>query len=411
MAEERIGARECLLYLFGHEESIRKLARSDKSIYLGAFFVLIAGIAREYDQEYLGANPWPFATPYLVSLIICLYVRLFCQLDFRKSLNPNGLGPFRVFLSLFWLTAPCAWIYGFPVEQFFDSLPALKINMTLLGIVTLWRVLLFSQVMKVLTGVHVLWAVLAGAAPVIAVASLLANITIVGVMSGGYRTQEQDLLLGMNGLVGAAALLLTIPLLIIYLYHGFRTIRTFTPFEPLNSTSCRRSLKVVCTLLLLALLSMMIRPQQQLQRLMHLKHLTEQKRYEEAIEYANQLEEVDFPVTRKMYPPPTSAYRDLGTSMALFARMKGNEKAWLRRDIEKWVATGLQSPRRATGFQVRRSGITIFLKSCPITDYHIGFLKQFKDAIAADMRRTKSTPELKDWMKALGIEQEPEEEE
>ena len=51
---ESISIKDYFLYLFGNEKAIKKLAFSKNSLYFGAFFVLIAGIAREYDQENLG---------------------------------------------------------------------------------------------------------------------------------------------------------------------------------------------------------------------------------------------------------------------------------------------------------------------------------------------------------------------
>ena len=55
-------------------------------------------------------------------------------------------------MGLFWMTAPIAWLYAIPVERFFGSYSAAVANITLLGVVSLWRVLLMSRVIQVVTG-------------------------------------------------------------------------------------------------------------------------------------------------------------------------------------------------------------------------------------------------------------------
>src|SRR5690606_8513539 len=59
---------------------------------------------------------------------------------------------YRRFLSLYWLTAPLAWLYAIPVEQFLTAGDATQSNLSLLGIVSLWRVMLMIRVVYVLFG-------------------------------------------------------------------------------------------------------------------------------------------------------------------------------------------------------------------------------------------------------------------
>jgi hypothetical protein len=54
-------------------------------------------------------------------------------------------------MGLFWMTSPIAWLYAIPVERFCDALTAAKLNLTLLGVVSLWRVLLMARVIQHLT--------------------------------------------------------------------------------------------------------------------------------------------------------------------------------------------------------------------------------------------------------------------
>lgn len=170
-----ITIKDCGLFLIGNEEAIRKLAKSKSSLYLGAFFVFIAGIAREYDQEYIPENGILFLVPFIASFVMCLILYIFSLPYYRKKVNPNGLGGFRTYLSIFWLTGPLAWFYAFPAEALFEPLTALKINLSLLGLVAFWRVWLFNRAMKVLTGVNLLPLILTVACSVIFFVSFFNN--------------------------------------------------------------------------------------------------------------------------------------------------------------------------------------------------------------------------------------------
>jgi hypothetical protein len=57
------------------------------------------------------------------------------------------------FLGLYWMTAPLAWVYAIPVEHFLTEADATRANLWLLGIVSLWRVLLITRVASVLWSV------------------------------------------------------------------------------------------------------------------------------------------------------------------------------------------------------------------------------------------------------------------
>jgi hypothetical protein len=313
----KIEVKDFWLYLFGHEESIRKLARSDRVIYVAAFFVLIAGICREYDQEYIFARPEIFVFPFVASLVLCLLLRSMSQFYFRLNNNPQSLGDFRIFLSLFWLTAPGAWIYALPVELLFDSLTALKVNLWMLALVASWRVWLFTRVMKVVTGVNILPAIFAVGSPVILFASFSTVLNnMLTVMSGGSYSEEQKLLLSVNSFAAFVSMLATLPLLGLYFYHSTRQ-RTFTAFEEQERIPLSTHLKWSCFLLIIISVVMMINPQIQLGRLLKFKSIVAEKKYSEAVEYANQFELNEFPAVRKIYPP--MKYYGFDDAIALLA--------------------------------------------------------------------------------------------
>ncbi len=387
--------RDCLLYLIGNREAIRKVARCDKSLWLGAFFVLTAGIAREYDQEYVLSSIGLFLAPFLVSLIICVVLRCLCQFYFRSTVNPQGLGPFRGFLGLFWMTAPCAWIYAFPVEECFSSITALKINVILLAVVSVWRIWIFSRAIRVLTGVNIVWAVLAFAMPVVLVASLYSHLSIVGVMSGGSQTAEQQLLVEINAAVCAGAFYLAIPAWIVFVWHAC-LVKTSTSLESIQKIPYGQRLKATCFLILVGAIGIMIPAQVRLSRLSNFQQLADQKHYQAAVAYANLFERGAFPATRQIYP--ALAYYGFETAMGLFSQLQGDERAWLRHDIEKWVSRGLE-PRHHFFEDLVQA-----LEDCPVTEYHVALLKPYRERIAQILTGKESVASISNWVEALDID-------
>ncbi len=400
---ETIRLRDCLFYLFGCSKSIRKLARAPrlKTIGLGAIFVLIAGICREYDQESIIYGFGLFIAPFFVSFAICCILRLFLLPHYRSKLNPNGLGSFWTLLALFWLTAPCAWIYAIPVEEFCDPIMALKINMFILAVVVVWRVVLFNRIMKVLTGVTTIWAVLAVAAPIVVVVTVLASLSIVGIMGGGNRTEEQQLLMDVNGAATVVAFYGAIPLWIIYIGHAI-WLKKSTCFEGTVKATVSPVIKVVCPIILLAAIGIMIPAQMRLGRLYEFKDLVNANKHSEALAYANQFEDWQFPATQRMYPP--RQYYGFEDAARLFTGLKGTEKDWLKRDVEKWLTRGLG--RR----YYNRDDVAKLLDSCPVTDYHRGVLEQHRLAIKEDLGREEfsGTDAIDRWLKELDITLEDE---
>src|SRR6185503_2799832 len=98
-------------------------------------------------------------------------------------------------MAVFWMTAPIAWLYAIPVERFLDTYHAAQANIALLGIVSLWRVLLMSRIMAVLFEIHFLralgWVLIAASLEVIVVVFL-------GAFSSG--TFSRSILAGMAGM-------------------------------------------------------------------------------------------------------------------------------------------------------------------------------------------------------------------
>src|SRR5437016_6114505 len=109
-----------LLYLIGSRTAILEIAGNRHTLWVGAVFVLSAGLAREYDGEDLLHEPAYLLLPYLASLITSF---LLFVMTHRESVGESApvksfFQQYRMFLGLFWMTAPLAWLYAIPYERF-----------------------------------------------------------------------------------------------------------------------------------------------------------------------------------------------------------------------------------------------------------------------------------------------------
>ncbi len=128
-------------------------------------FVLSAGFAREYDGQDLLHEPWHLLLPVVASLAASLLLFLATYgLILMKGPTDPALHPpplwvaYRMFLGLFWLTAPLAWLYAIPYERFLTAAQATQANLgtlALVALVALWRVALMVRVVSVLMGYRV----------------------------------------------------------------------------------------------------------------------------------------------------------------------------------------------------------------------------------------------------------------
>ena len=142
-----------LRFLSGSESAMAALAVHPWSLRVGLAFVLLAGVAREYDGEDLLGEPWHLLVPLVASLVSCTL--LFLLLNFgawRKGVAREDRPGYLAFLRLFWLTAPLALVYAIPFERVLPPVAAAHANMALLLIVATWRVWLMIRVTRVLFG-------------------------------------------------------------------------------------------------------------------------------------------------------------------------------------------------------------------------------------------------------------------
>jgi hypothetical protein len=197
--------RTLLGYLIGREQAILDIAADPSAAPIGFLFVLSAGLAREYDGADLVHEPWQALLPIPASvatsfLLFCLTYGLPAL---RSNLNktefprPSFWTAYRMFVGLFWLTAPLAWLYAVPYERFLDPADATRANLYTLGLVAVWRVLLMCRVVIVLMG-YAAWEAVAivfllGDIEAL-LAVLLSPVPIIELM-GGIRYTESERLL------------------------------------------------------------------------------------------------------------------------------------------------------------------------------------------------------------------------
>ncbi|TWU18301.1 hypothetical protein [Allorhodopirellula heiligendammensis] len=212
--------RDPLLFLFGVRSSIQRVLRCPKAIWLALTLVATAAIAREYDAVSWLHDPRDLVAPFAASLLIGSIVFLFVMIGLvsigRNS--PSVWRDYRVFMTGYWMTAPLAWLYAIPIESMADEVTALKFNLTMLSVVSIWRVLLFSRVVAIQFGVPMLavmsW-VLLPCMMIAFVALLAANLSMVSIMGGIRLTQAQQILVDYQGGVAMICYYGVIPTLVI----------------------------------------------------------------------------------------------------------------------------------------------------------------------------------------------------
>ncbi|BBM84084.1 hypothetical protein [Candidatus Uabimicrobium amorphum] len=137
-----------LLYLFGNREAIHKVASAKFSLLIGAIFVLMTGVGRNYDQASFFHEPIYLLSPFIFSTLNSFFIFLFVRRELAEGYT--FFKEYLRFLNLFWMTAPIAWLYAIPVETMMTEYNSAMANIALLTIVSLWRVCLMIRVVQVL---------------------------------------------------------------------------------------------------------------------------------------------------------------------------------------------------------------------------------------------------------------------
>ena len=292
-------------FLMGQRQAIQDVAASPQALVLGSVLVLSAGFAREYDGEDLLHEPWHLLIPHgaslLTSFLLYSLVRLI-GIGRTKQL-PTFFNGFPVFLRLYWMTAPLAWLYAIPFERWMSPGDATLWNLRLLGIVSVWRVVLMIRIISVVYGAGPLWRVI-GAVLLFGDAVMLTAIQFVPVpvlhLMGGVRMTESE------RLVQGTTLLLQIvgfPSLFILLIMTL--IPASKPWTPITFSQPSR---IHGTVWLLAAMSILVWPfllpvtQPEQQRRRMAEQLIMARDFPAAFKYMSKHDRADFPP--HWSPPP-----------------------------------------------------------------------------------------------------------
>ncbi len=196
-----ITPKTVLGFLLFQKDSILCIASSRSARWLGLVFVLSAGLAREYDGEYLIGEPWHLVLPLAASVVGCIALTLLVGLLSwsRMVRDVSLLTKFGAMLNVYWMTAPMACLYALPFERLMSPDLATRANLTLLAIVSVWRVTLMIRCVSVLFGA----SLVAASMPVmvfclaIGYAALQLIPSPVFMIMGGIRlTESEEIILG-----------------------------------------------------------------------------------------------------------------------------------------------------------------------------------------------------------------------
>jgi hypothetical protein len=328
-------------YIFGRGDAIRSAAESQGTFWVGIVLVLLTSIPRNYDQTFILEKPflWLFGS-LLFSLVsgTWLYCVLYGSLVQRAAVDADGNKPpfwgrWRSFMGLFWMTAPVAWLYAIPVERISDSLIATKANLTLLGIVSLWRVVLMARVVQCLTGIRyavvLLWVLFAAAMEILVVfffGGAFARAIMSG-MGGMRNSPEETMMVGALASVFVVSFWGAPVILILALIFG-RSARGGDLPAPTRSPSSYRWLGIVA----IAWLAVAVLPQIELSRNVQVEKLMAAQKYREALDYMGARQPPDFAPGRVLAP---NAYEwEVFINLpACVGVVQTNDPAWVRQHL------------------------------------------------------------------------------
>ena len=331
---------DLLLYLVGHRGAIERIAASRQAFWAGALLVVSAGIARNYDLLSLLAQPEWILGPFGMSLFSAGLIWLMLMAGISVY-SQNCKDPaFRTFLTFFWLTAPCAWLYGFPVERFTDLLRATQWNFAFLIVVSVWRVALIVRVVTVLTGAavgRVLAWVMLPACIEMGLGSLIKGLSLVSIMGGVRLPPHHAFITQASGFVMTGSFWLGLASLLAIIFYVSRESEAVT--KPLCRDRVVDNPRVIltagaCLLGWILIASPVQGPVRQTYRLS--QYFADQQ-WRAGIKYAAARQRSDFSEIHFL-PPDPYARKYEGANFPVLEAMDGSEPEWLRR---VWISQAI----------------------------------------------------------------------
>lgn len=367
---------DLFLYLFGDRGAIERAAATRHAWIIGAILVLTAGIARNYDHLDLLRQPEWFIGSFAASLVSICFIFLWISIPLRLHNAGRYWRQFGTFLVLAWMTAPCAWIYGIPVESMTDIVTATKWNIAFLGIVAFWRVAIMVRAVSVLTEVSWLRAlplVLAPAALEAMLGSVYQRLSLVGIMGGIRLPPHTELLVHAANFTKLVSFWLFIALFIASFF--FKGVAQKPLFRP--PSSAPRKLLPAAILMFLAWVAIAIPFQPQVANRYHLQLMIDDQDYSEAIAFASAKTRRDFPHHHYLPPEPSQWFPN-----ELLDQLPSNAPAWLR---EEWINGAIESLKMG-GYQQEawRNTARLYPKIPEALARHADDLRTRKESLSED---------------------------
>lgn len=332
-------------FLIGNREAVKTVASSAKTILLGLLFIVSAGLARNYDHHLLREELLWIGGPIGMALFSSIFIYTFLKIFGRIPSTDKPYSNFTGFFACFTMTAPLAWLYGIPVENFTSPLNATIFNFSILLLVSIWRVTLMVRVTCVLFGFHPARAFALVAIPAsveMFFATLVSSISIVGIMGGMSLSPADAFLVKATGFVTYASIVVFGLGILTALVGPRGNVTSWFPERPqpkITPASWLVALAIIGLWLVIAII-----PQQKLTTREHFRNLIKAERYEEAAEFAKTKTLADFPIHQSLFVR-RSTYFHPPLALELLVH-HANWPEWLRQelktDVKTWIS-GLPS--------------------------------------------------------------------
>lgn len=372
-----------LLFLAGHRGAIERIAATHRAWMIGAILVLSAGIARNYDHLDLLREPEWFIGPFVASAVSVVFIFLCIAGRLKLDAVGNYHRQWGTFLTLAWMTAPCAWLYGIPVESMTDITTATKWNIAFLGIVSLWRVVLMTRAVAVLTGVtsrRALALILAPAAFEMMVGSVFKSMSLVQIM-GGVRLPPHTKLLqeASHFATEASFWVFVVAVIACWRIKGVAV----TPLDRTSTAVAPRSAFMLAVASVAAWALAALPFHGEIVNRDRLEHLVDERKFSEAVAFASSKTRADFPRHYDVPPDPHRGRFPFGLLDAMTPATPG----WLR---EEWTENAYLA--YSSNFSFNPESWERFCKSHP----------SLADRIRAHARQLRADPsrdsDERDWL-------------
>lgn len=292
-------------FFIGDRQAILDIASNRSALWIGLLFVFSAAFAREYDGEYLMREPWHLLIPLAASLTSSILLFLIAVVRSVPDRRPTAYGSeYRSFLTLFWMTAPLAWLYAIPYERFLSAPDSISANLWTLRLVSLYRVILMSRVVSVITGVNLVasfFQVMAFADVVALVTVAFVPLPIIAVM-GGIRLSESEQVINSATFAVWFLGILTLPIWILGTLISWAETKSQWQAPPATGGSTSRNVWALAVGVNLIWAPVLPVTQGEQQRRWQAEHTLKSGRIAEALDFMSGHSPSDFPP--HWDPPP-----------------------------------------------------------------------------------------------------------